>query len=124
MAPLANADGLSGSPLKEWGAGEGALRSGPPLHQACWLHLPRSLEIVKYGDRMVNMAAPLPFYATPWRHTAILLPNEALELPYLAILWDPAKVPRNCQIWQSDCEYGRDAAILGNSVAAYSDPVA
>ena len=40
------------------------------------------------------------------------------------LLLAPAKVPRNCQIWPSDGEYGRDIAILGNSVAAYSDPVA
>ena len=40
------------------------------------------------------------------------------------LLLAPAKVPRNCQIWRSDGEYGRDIAILGNSVAAYSDPVA
>ena len=40
---------------------------------------------------MVNVAAILPFKATLLQQTAILLPNEALELPYLAILWDPDK---------------------------------
>ena len=42
---------------------------------------------------------------------------------YPDLLLAPAKVPRNCQIWRSDGEYGRDIAILGNPVAAYSDPV-
>ena len=40
------------------------------------------------------------------------------------LLLAPAKVPRNCQIWRSDGEHGRGIAILGDSVAAYSDPVA
>ena len=48
-------------------------------------------KMAKYGDQVVNTAAILPFWATLWQHTAILLPNEALGLPYLAILWDPDK---------------------------------
>ena len=39
------------------------------------------------------------------------------------LLLAPAEVPRSCQIWRSDGEPGLDIAILGNSVAAYSDPV-
>ena len=44
--------------------------------------------------------------------------------PWADLLLAPVNVPRNCQIWRSNGECGRDIAILGNSVAAYSDPVA
>ena len=65
---------------------------------------------------------PLPMESVALRADEVH--STFVPLSKADLLLAPAKVPRNCQIWQSHGEYGCDIAILGNSVAAYSDPVA
>ena len=73
---------------------------------------------------------PLPPYTTWIRVTrvegrrGVLFRLGVAAKKKTDLLLAPAKVPRNCQKWRSDGEYGRGIAILGNSEAAYNDPVA